>query len=82
MNRITQRDLEALVRRLNVIAGHGTAPKYSTIGAYCLDYAYGGVSLERYMNEQGGVDDIFRCGHITKRDLYNRICAYLAGMCD
>lgn len=78
--RITQRDLEGLVRRLNTIKGYGTYPKYSTIGAYCLDGAYGGVSLHRYVNEAGGVSDVFRCGYVTKRDLYNRISAYLDGM--
>ena len=25
----------------------------------------------------GGVRDVFSCGHVTKRDLYNRMSAYL-----
>ena len=40
-------------------------------GAYC------GVSLHQTMNEGGGVRDVFSCGHVTKRDLYNRMHAYL-----
>ena len=78
--RITQRDLEIKVHRLNNIAGFTSPPEYSTIGAYCLDYAYGGVSLHRYVNESGGITDIFRQGYMTKRDLYNLICAYETGL--
>ena len=77
--RITQRDLEIKVDRLNRMAGFDN-PKYSTIGAYCLDYAYGGVALHRYVNEHGGVTDIFRQGHMPKRELYNLICAYETGL--
>jgi hypothetical protein len=29
------------------------------------------------MTEGGGVRDVFSCGHVTKRDLYNRMSAYL-----
>ena len=79
MNKITNKDLENKLDRINNIAGHKDAP-YSTIGAYCLDYAYGGVSLEKWVNDAGGVEDVFGCGHITKRELYNRINAYLLGL--
>ena len=72
--RITQKDLENKVAHLNRMAGHENA-KYSTVGAYCLDYAYGGVALHRYVNEHGGVTDIFRNGYMPKHELYNLICA-------
>ena len=78
--RITQRDLEIKVHRLNNIVGFTEPPKYSTIGAYCLDYAYGGVSLHQYVNEHGGITDIFRNGYMPKRELYNLICAYETGL--
>ena len=77
--RITQKDLEAKVKRLNRIAGFDN-PTYSTIGAYCLDYAYGGVSLEKYINEHGAVHDIFNRGHMPKRELYELICAFETGL--
>ena len=76
MSRITEKDLKNLVERLNKIAGFDN-PEYSTIGAYDLSFAYGGVSLHRYTNKSGGVCDVFRCGHVPKRDLYNRIQAFL-----
>ena len=77
--RITQRDLENKLNRINKIAGFDN-PTYSTIGAYCLDYAYGGVELHQYCNEHGGINDVFRCGHIPKRELYNLMSAYESGL--
>ena len=77
--RITQKDLENKVNRLNRMAGFEN-PKYSTIGAYCLDYAYGGVQLHKYVNKSGGVTDIFRQGYMPKKELYYLIAAYEAGM--
>ena len=79
--RITQRDLENKVRRLNRTAGFDNPP-YSTIGSYCLDYAYGGVKLEKYCTEGGGVHDIFNQGFMTKRKLYNLMSAYENGIRD
>ena len=79
MNRITEKMLEARVDCLNVAKGFNN-PEYSTIGAFVLSFAYAGVSLHQYVNEHGGVNDVFRCGHVPKRDLFNRICAYTEGM--
>ena len=78
--RITQKDLENKIHRLNQMAGFDSPPEYSAIGAYTLDYAYGGVQLHRYTNVHGGVTDIFRQGFMTKRELWNLICAYETGM--
>ena len=77
--RITQKDLENKLARINKIAGFDN-PKYSTIGAYVLDYAYGGVALHKYVNEHGGVHDVFRVGHVPKRELYNLMSAYETGL--
>jgi len=79
MQRITEKMLEKRVDWLNKLKGFDS-PEYSTIGAFVLDYAYSGVSLHQYTNESGGVNDVFRCGHIPKRDLWNRICAYMTDM--
>ena len=76
MERITQRDLEAVVNRLNAREGFKDA-KYSTVGAYCLDGAYGGWQLQKYVNECGGVTTISTGGYVSKRELYNQIYTLL-----
>ena len=77
--RITQKDLEALVKRINKIHGFDN-PEYSEVGSYDLSYAYGGVSLHKYESEHGAVSEVFRCGHTTKKDLYFRMNAYITGL--
>lgn len=79
MERITQGMLERQTACINEIKGIKDV-QYNTIGGYLLDYAYGGVSLYEVINEHGGVNDVFSCGHVPKRELFNRICAYLKGM--
>ena len=77
--RITEKMLELQVQRLNRDAGFPGKVGYSTIGAYVLDYAYGGVALHRYTNERGGIEDILG-GHCPKRELFNLIRAYALGI--
>jgi hypothetical protein len=88
VKRITQKDLEAVVERINRLQGANLAP-YSklpdgnyraNIGTYHLSYAYGGVSLHRMQSEGGGVDDVFRSGHIPKLKLYYMMQAYVSGL--
>ena len=94
MERITQKDLEYLVKRINEVSGspmeycvkssglNGTQinqPFKSFVGHYHLDYAYGGVKLVRTTNEGGGITEISRDGFGTKRELYNWMRAFLAG---
>ena len=79
--RILQKDLENKVARLNNIMGFNNS-KYSTVGAYRLDYAYGGVALHRYVNESGGVHDVFRVGYVPKKELWYLMCAYEGGIYD
>ncbi len=92
-NRITQKDLEYLVKRINEITdspqtpytrngkkGKREAGFIANIGNYHLDYAYGGVKLVRMVNEGGGISDISRDGYGTKRELYNWMRAFLAGL--
>jgi hypothetical protein len=77
-NRITQKDLENLLTRINEHAGHGAKPAYGTPGAYVLSYAYGGVKLEQYC-KGGGVRTISTNGYGTKRELYNFMQGMNAG---
>lgn len=87
MNRITNKQLESMVDYLNKITGNPTQPyskvgeKYQAqIGNFNISGAYGGVALHQIMNEGGGVTDVFNCGHMPKRELYNRISAYIKGI--
>ena len=50
------------------------------IGNYHISQCYGGYCLHQMVNKHGGVNDVFNCGHIPARDLYNRIKAYMDGL--
>jgi hypothetical protein len=83
--RITERDLNILLRRLNELTGSPTEyfDKESgsiNIGHFTLSGAYGGWSLQRVVSDGGGVDDIFQVGHVPKRQLYELIHAYIKGI--
>ena len=87
MQRITVKDLEALIARLNRATGSPAEPYIrddtgrlrAQVGCYHLSRAYGGFALHRMSNESGGVSEPFYTGHVPARDLYNRIHAYLMG---
>lgn len=78
--RITQRDLENCVQRINALKGFSDQLEYSTIGSYVLSYAYGGVALHKYINAHGAIRDVFNCGHVPKRELYERMQSYMLGL--
>lgn len=79
--RITQKDLEAKVARLNRIAGIDN-PGYDVKGCYVLYCAYGGVDLHRYVGKHGGISSVFSLGCMSKRELYQLISAYENGLMD
>lgn len=93
-DRITQKDLDQLRRVLNRTIngdanlspgrvsqdeGDERATYHANIGAYYIDGAYGGVALYRMVTDGGGVTDVFNAGHMPRRELYNRIRAFLDG---
>lgn len=91
-DRITSNQLESLCR---VIESRLTYPPggpiwsrgddgsmEARIGAYYIDGAYGGVCLHRIVTAGGGVSDVLHCGHVPKRELYNRMRAYIQGLED
>lgn len=88
MNRITEKQLEFLVARLNELTGspkeswtrNGDGQLHANIGNYHLSYAYGGVCLHRMMNEHGGVTTPLSYGHVPKRELYDALHAFLRGI--
>ena len=92
MNTITKADLQATVERINRITGspiamynrtedeNGKGIYKANIGNYHLSGAYGGFSLHRMDTDGGSVQDIFGCGHVSKRELYNLMQAFIRGL--
>lgn len=88
MQRITDKQLESVVERLNRITNSplstyvkDNSGKYiAQIGNYHLSHAYGGVTLHRMHSEGGGVTTPLGCGYTTKRDLYNQLHAFIKGI--
>lgn len=86
MNRITKQDLQSVVDRINRVTGSPMEPWTRTdttftanIGNYHLSWAYGGVCLERMHNDGGGVSSVIS-GYRSKRELYDRMQAFLSGL--
>ncbi len=87
-NRVTQKDLEAIVLRINRITKSPetsytkskTGKYVSNIGNYHLNGAYGGWTLHRMDNEKGGIEDVLRCGYVSKRELQKLLFAFIAGL--
>lgn len=81
--RITEKDLTKIVERLNELTGspltYMDENRKTNIGHFCLDYAYGGVQLQRVCNHSGGVSTFLNSGYTTKRELYNLIHAFIDG---
>jgi len=90
ITRITEKKLQLVVDKLNRVTGNHLSPFTmgvndlgvrvikANVGTYVLDYAYNGVGLEQVDNESHGVRSIIS-GYETKRDLYNRISAFILG---
>ena len=92
MDRISKQDLENVVSRINSIMKTPQQPyelqlatadspsKYvAQIGCFHLSGAYGGYALHEMVNEGGGIRDIFG-GHMPKRELYERMHAFIRGL--
>ena len=85
MQRITQKDLEQLVRELNQATGNAIEP-YSkqadgtykaNPGNYHLYWAQGGVALNRFGESRTGTRRISHDGCGTKRQLYTFLTGFL-----
>ena len=84
--KITQKDLESLVARINTATGSPATTYTKTgnklaanVGNFHLDYACGGggVKLSRITNNSRAT--ISTGGYGTKRELYHWMQAFLAG---
>lgn len=52
----------------------------ANIGNFHLYQAYGAYSLHRMVNEGGGISDSYVYGLHTKRELFNRLNAFINGL--
>ena len=88
MDRITTKRLDAIVATLNKVTGNPEASYTKAAdgtykanpGNYHISGAYGGVKLEQISSEGGGVTDPLSTGYISKRALYDTICAFMRGI--
>jgi hypothetical protein len=79
----TVKQLEAVVSYLNERTGSPAASFVGgvwQVGNYHLGGDYGGFTLFRVTNEQGGVTDVLRCGCLPKRQIFTHLHAFLAGL--
>ena len=92
MNTITKAELQATVDRNNRMTNspidmynrtedeNGKGIYKANIGNYHLSGAYGGYSLHRMDTDGGGITDVLGCGHLAKRDLYDRMQSFIRGL--
>ncbi len=83
--RVSEKELRGLINRLNKETGspveyRDPVTTDTNVGHFTLDCAYGGYSLNRISNKQGGVTDRYCYGRHTKVELYDRIGALLQGL--
>jgi hypothetical protein len=87
-NRITIKTLKAIAERINTMTNSplesytkGADGKYqASIGNFHISQAYGGYSLHRMVNEGGGITEIFYGGHMSARELADRMYAFILGL--
>ena len=87
MRRITKRDLQAGIDRLNRITGNPMTPwtrdeddkMTANLGNYHLSQAYGGYCVHQMHNPGGGVNAPVTHGHIPARDCYERLHSFING---
>lgn len=85
MRRITQKDIEMVVERLNVMRGQAPEPFVNgmwNVGTYYISGAYGGWKLVRVANESGAESDPIGSGYVPRRQLYDLIQSYIRGVLD
>ena len=86
--RITQKDLERIVLRINRALNRPETPYgkdengrfKANLGNFHISGAYGGVALEEVQTDGGGVRRVSTDGYGTKRQLYTWMTAFLSGI--
>jgi len=84
---ITEKKLHELATHLNKIQGlpidrFDEETRETNVGHCYVDFAYGAVALYKIDNKQGGVMDVFGCGHVPKRQLASLMKSYVKGLED
>jgi hypothetical protein len=85
--RITVKDLESIIARINRETGSPAEPwtadatgrLRANIGNFHLSRAYGGFALHRMVTDGGGVSEPLHTGHVPARELLTQLHAYLYG---
>lgn len=88
MTSINKAMLQARIDSLNSLTNNhlepytksNTGKLQANIGSYYLDAAYGGYNLARIENKGGGISCPIGQGFYPKRELLNKINAYIAGI--
>lgn len=88
MKRTTTKHLQSLINQVNKMTNSpmesyakGEDGNYhAQVGNYHLSAAYGGVNMERICNDGGGITQPIGGGYHTKKELYARIRAFIAGL--
>ena len=79
--RITEADLASKIRRLNeIVFNKEVPPEHFAVGKFHLYHAYGKVQLHQCKSTCGQIDDVFRCGFLTKRELYEKMDDFISGI--
>lgn len=79
--RITEADLAIKLRRLNeIVFDRKVPPEHFAVGKFHLYSAYGKWQLHQCKSTGGQVDDVLRCGLLTKRELYEKMDAFISGI--
>jgi hypothetical protein len=87
MNRITKKLLQARIDTINSILGLPATPytlqedgtRTVNQGVFILTMAYGGYGVGK-MSEESGTWSVIWNGHITAKDAYERLSAFIAGL--
>lgn len=82
--KVTEKQLQALVDRINEMTDSPStsSTKFdgeykANIGNYHLSLAYGKASLHRVANVDWGIEDVFKCGHVTKKELKDLLHSFI-----
>lgn len=87
MNRITKKQLVARIETINSILNRPLTPYIrkddklvANIGNFSLSQAYGGYGVHLMVNDGGGVSCPIWDGHVSAREAYDRLSAFIAGI--
>ena len=80
--KISKADLEKLLLKLNTLTNSPTefmTDGKMNVGHYHLDWAYGGVQLQRLTSTGGSCYTVIN-GYGTKHQLYDSMLTYISGV--